>query len=542
MRSPTDDQFVVVPRCERVADVWRGVPRRTVAALALGLASLALVVLPHGVATAATDTVTNCGASGAGSLPAVVAGAASGDTVTFALAPPCSTITLSGPIHVGTNLTIEGPGATSLAVSEGTSADVFDVAAAVTAASISGLTIENGTIGIHNAGTLTVTDATVSTNGSNAGGGIVNSGTLALTDSTVSDNLIGVGNGLNGGGIDNNGGTVTVTNSTLARNAAANGSNAGGIYTSGGPVTITGSTLSGNNTGKGNGGGLYIDGGTVTISDSTLVGNSAVDGNGGGIDNAKGTLTVTDSTVARNTAYYSSDGGGIYNHDNLTVDNSTFSGNGAKYGGSGGDIDNVGNLSMAATIMAKSAAGGDCAGSLADLGYNLDDDGTCGFHAATDLPNTNPDLDSAGLQSNGGPTQTIALQSTSPAIGAVASAVLCSTPDQRGAARPTPCDIGAVQFALAPQGITSADNDTATVGESFSFTVTTSGTPAPSITKKGKLPKGVKLVNQGGGTASLSGVPKTTGVYHVTIVATFGSGKAKHLATQPFTLTVDPAP
>jgi hypothetical protein len=90
------------------------------------------------------------------------------------------------------------------------------------------------------------------------------------------------------------------------------------------------------------------------------------------------------------------------------------------------------------------------------------------------------------------------------------------------------------------RAITSIDNVSATVGSSFSFDVTTAGTPTPVITKKGKLPKGVSFHDNGNGTATISGQPtaKSAGTYRLTIRATFGRGKAKHIVVQTFTLTV----
>jgi hypothetical protein len=538
----TRDRFIAGVRCQRRRGLRPSVPRWAALSTATGLTLLVLGVLPAPLAAAATDTVTTCASSGPGSLPAVVAAASAGDTVTFALAPPCSTITLSAPIDITTNLTMDGPGAASLAVEESTTADVFDVSSAVTAGSISGLTIEDGNIGIANSGTVTVTDSTITDNGSNDGGGIVNKGDLTVTGSTVSDNIIGVGDAQNGGGIDNLKGTVTLTDSTISDNAAANGANGGGISSLDGTVDITGSTLSGNSTGNGDGGGIYDTGGTITLADSTLAGNQANDGNGGGIDNEAGTVTVSNSTLIHNKAFYSVDGGGIYNLDTLTVSNSTFSANGAMYGGTGGDIYNGGAATVGATILANSAGGGDCSGPITDAGFNLDDDGSCGLVAAGDLSDTKAGLDPSGLAPNGGPTETIALEPTSAALSAVSNPAQCATPDQRGVSRPTPCDIGAVQYVLPPQAITSADNASATVGTPFVFDVTTSGTPAPSITKKGKLPKHVKLVKKAAGTADLSGTPKKAGVYHFTLEAVFGKSKTKNVVTQAFTLTVNPTP
>ena len=80
---------------------------------------------------------------------------------------------------------------------------------------------------------------------------------------------------------------------------------------------------------------------------------------------------------------------------------------------------------------------------MTDLGYNLDDDSACNLHATTDLTGVAAGLDPTGLQSNGGPTQTIALESGSAAIGRVGNPAQCPATDQRGDPRAVPCDIGA---------------------------------------------------------------------------------------------------
>ena len=55
-------------------------------------------------------------------------------------------------------------------------------------------------------------------------------------------------------------------------------------------------------------------------------------------------------------------------------------------------------------------------GTITDNGHNLDDGSSCAFSAVGSLSATPAGLDPAGLQSNGGPTETIALQSTSAAV------------------------------------------------------------------------------------------------------------------------------
>jgi hypothetical protein len=92
--------------------------------------------------------------------------------------------------------------------------------------------------------------------------------------------------------------------------------------------------------------------------------------------------------------------------------------------------------------------------------------------------------------------------------------------------------------------ITSGTGDTVVAGAPFSFTVTTSGSPVPSLRRTGRLPKGVHFVNNHDGTATLFGSPTSTrrrsavGSYPLVFTATFSRGDTKLVATQEFTLTV----
>ncbi|MDX2232400.1 MAG: filamentous hemagglutinin N-terminal domain-containing protein [Leptolyngbyaceae cyanobacterium bins.349] len=182
-----------------------------------------------------------------------------------------------------------------------------------------------------------------------------------------------------GGGIFNDGGNLTITNSTLSGNSASGAGYGigygGGIYTNGGTVTLNNSTLSGNSaqggdsygdgSGSSNGGGIYTNGGTVTLNNSTLSNNSAQGGTfygsgygfGGGIYSSGGTVTLNNSTLSGNSAqggdsygggYGISYGGGIYNRDGiLTLNNSTLSDNSAQGGtfyGSGSGSSNGGGI------------------------------------------------------------------------------------------------------------------------------------------------------------------------------------------------------
>jgi hypothetical protein len=130
----------------------------------------------------------------------------------------------------------------------------------------------------------------------------------------------------------------------------------------------------------------------------------------------------------------------------MKLTSSTVSGNSATLAGG---IYNNSTLNAVANIVANSSSGGDCSGysnsgtfHITDSGYNLDDDGTCGFSASTSLPDTPAGLNPKGLQNNGGPTQTIALEPGSAAIGHITNAADCQPTDQRGYIVKVPCDIG----------------------------------------------------------------------------------------------------
>ena len=63
-----------------------------------------------------------------------------------------------------------------------------------------------------------------------------------------------------------------------------------------------------------------------------------------------------------------------------------------------------------------------------------------------------------------------------------------------------------VAASIAP-AFTSSASTTFMAGSAGSFTVTTSGTPTPSISKTGTLPSGVTFTDNGNGTATLAGTP-----------------------------------
>jgi large repetitive protein len=167
--------------------------------------------------------------------------------------------------------------------------------------------------------------------------------------------------------------------------------------------------------------------------------------------------------------------------------------------------------------------------------------GTAGSFTVTTTGTPTPSITATGalpsgvtFKNNGNGTATL---SGTPATGTGGSYPLTITATNGVGTAATQSFTLTVSQATQAPAITSANNTTFTVGGAGTFTVTTTGTPTPSLSESGSLPSGVTFVNNGNGTATLSGTPAsgTNGTYALTITATNGVGTA---ATQSFTLTV----
>ncbi|HEV8063696.1 MAG TPA: PQQ-binding-like beta-propeller repeat protein, partial [Acidimicrobiales bacterium] len=211
--------------------------------------------------------------------------------------------------------------------------------------------------------------------------------------------------------------------------------------------------------------------GVATIAGSTFSGDTA--GRGGAIDNGddagSGSLLVKTSTFFDETAWQqgavveSTDSEGTSSALVLssTIDGSV--GNAA--------VDAVsGTVQIAGSIVAQSSKA-DCAGTIADAGYNLEDDpaDSCGFSLREyDIVGLSPDLGPLG--SNGGPTQTMEPAASSPVLNQIpdpASVLvgannqtlfLCPVTDQQGERTATEtygCAIGSVDPANGVPVVTS---------------------------------------------------------------------------------------
>jgi hypothetical protein len=98
-------------------------------------------------------------------------------------------------------------------------------------------------------------------------------------------------------------------------------------------------------------------------------------------------------------------------------------------------------------------------------------------------------------------------------------------------------------LADSAPSFTSATGVTFPQGVRDTFTITTTGIPIPKIAQSGHLPGGLKFVDNGDGTATLSGVPGNglglVGDYALTFTASNGVAPD---ATQNFTLTITRPP
>jgi CSLREA domain-containing protein len=323
--------------------------------------------------------------------------------------------------------------------------------------------------GIFNAGTLTLTDSTITgnaaggggaggagTSGSPAGGhggfgghggiggdggGIANTGTLTIVRSTIAGNRAGrggdgapAGDGGDGGTVDKDGGPAGFGGS------AGNGGHGGGVYTSAGATTVTNATIATNAGGAGGTGSAGGNGGQPggpggALGPAGPGGEGGDGGSGGGLlaeSVAAVTLTLTHATIARNAVGALGAGG------------PAGSGAPGPFGSPAGDSGSPGFGSAvyvnAATVSARNSifGGNACTGEIDDLGGNASSPGS-GCAGLQRDPLLGP------LASNGGPTQTIGLRAGSPAIDLVSSN--CATTDQRGVQRPVGgrCDAGAFE-------------------------------------------------------------------------------------------------
>lgn len=297
--------------------------------------------------------------------------------------------------------------------------------------------------------------------------------------------LIGVtitgGQGLDGegGGLRSDadeGGRVTVIDSTFSNNFTCFEGGGIEVETNAAVVNIIRSTFTGNTAVS----AAAIDmdeGGDLTVVNSTITGNtSAIHGALYGEDD-EGTINLVYSDVVRNTgnAEISSCIGSTDADDvqsaadpespaNIGIVQSVYTLHtfGSVIALPLGDARNCGQENF------ESVEVGDLTNTVS-LGYNYSDDDSCDLNGSTDQQNAaDPQL--GALANNGGPTMTRLPAGTSPLVNAIpivdcgdgdALAGATVTTDQRGVSRPqdTGCEIGSVELE-APKPVAVTPNFT----------------------------------------------------------------------------------
>ncbi|GAA0713823.1 choice-of-anchor Q domain-containing protein [Dokdonella soli] len=438
--------------------------------LAACIAVLFALVAPEAVA-ANTWTVTNCNDSGPGSLRAVIAAPTtlSGDTVDLSklrTTYACSRISLhTGAITVAQDsLTLLGPG-DLVGISgkyNGTYQndrvfnhtgngelslqylDIYDGRLSPVAGPANGGCIaSNASVSLFRTQVFGCT-ATAPGGAQAHGGGIYVRGFLSLRDSAVFANKANSGNG---GGLWA-GYSVSLASSTISGNTATG--SAGGAYAGRGAGLLY-STISGN--AAATVGGVLVNGHVaddrLNVIDSTISGNSATAQTIGGVESLIPT-TVKNSTIAFNTAVMASNGMAYSFAPGLTVTT------GAAPTGTTIAVE------LQSSILSNNTYGSGTSATELDFSSVVTPNHTLTISGANNLvraalgpvvPATTTSCPLLGtLRDNGGPTQTHALMSRSPAINTGNNAANLGT-DQRGTGYPrvsgAAADIGAYEVQQA---------------------------------------------------------------------------------------------
>jgi len=404
---------------------------------AIALVALAAALLaPTAPAQAQTFTVSNLadtGVSGDGSLRGEVKAANANpgaDTIAFASGLSGLIVINGSGFVIEDSVDIEGPGPDQITVEQNASNHrVFQIKLAEPGAvAIAGLTLRGG-------------------NTSGSGGDIQNApgptSTLTVSNCRV---IYGFAE-QQGGGIDSFGQPLIVRSSVVSENEAMGG---GGVRAggSGTPFTIEDSTIAGNIAGV-DGGGLAGEveaSGHSAVSGSTFAGNLAPFGGGGAFFSvgAGATVTVADSTFTRNSS--TELGGGleiVSGAESTTIEDSTIAGNvaGGPHLGSGSQVAGISGFGAPQKLLDSIVAANSGTGPGPEIsGKWATAFSLIGNPAGATLAESIPGSDLIGvdpqlgpLQDNGGPTATMALPPTSPAVNKGGGSL---GRDQRGLARP----------------------------------------------------------------------------------------------------------
>ena len=434
--------------------------------------------------------VANTNDSGIGSLRQVVETASSGDTIKFTPSLAGQTITLASEITIQKSITIDGIGLNPpVEISGGNEVRIFLVDASSTISpTIKNIVLKEGkqtglsykyyggAIFIGNSQTLTIENTFITNNTAYVAGAIYISSRAVATISN--SEIIGNEAETQAGAIRvQSTGVLNLRNSVISDNVSGS---SGTIYFNGATsYSVIENNLFENNSAS-SGGAISgeLPNSRMEIRNNLFAGNHATSARGGAVYFSA--HTVPTLVILENNTFYNNDaaweGGGAYLDMGPTyyLINNTFSNNMATTGGNlylnhGASVSRMYN-----NIIANHAGGGDCIAfynSYINGSNNLIEDGgsEC-FPTITGDPGLLP------LADNGGPTMTMALPPSSPAIDA-GDDDNCTVQDQRGALRPQGdhCDLGAVEVDdVAPSVVLSNpdSNDVRIANIPFSLIVT----------------------------------------------------------------------
>jgi hypothetical protein len=381
---------------------------------------------------------------------------------------------------------------------------------------------------IYNQGTLTLYGVTLEDNEalggssdsgtsstSGGGGGIggdaidANGGGFATTlwpDSSAALGNFGNGGasgGLNNGGVGGGGGGGTGStggNGGFGGGGGRNGYGGNGGFGGGGGGTMSGGGAPGgvNGFGGGHGGGwsdggggaglggaIFNEGGAITALNTSFVDNTAQGGNassshttgaipaagdgyGGALFNLNGTVTLRYTTLANNRV-----AGGTGSTAGTGEGGAVYSRYKANPGSPATDARVAAVMTVNSSILAGSSNAGsapvsDCENNNGTFisGYDVvQTTGTsCSF--GNNDQSADPQFATTSPANNGGPTPTLALKSTSPAINQ-GDTYIASFVDQRSTSRDNQPDVGAYEYHSTSSGNDDSDRNAAYLGGLF---------------------------------------------------------------------------
>ncbi|MCU1589917.1 MAG: hypothetical protein JWP11_1173 [Frankiales bacterium] len=560
----------------------------------------AIFAVPTFTVSSTADVATNfgaCGSSGqttptgASLREAICAANNLGTTPSTINVSPGTYTIANGELQMGkvsgSNITLNGGGAASTIINAGGLSRVFDLDPSIVGgvtSSISAVTITGGAV-------TTFGGAGIIAGSGNA----ATKDTLTLTNSVVTDNHVNSATtNKYGGGLQLEGGSLTITGSTFSSNSSGSSSGSAVQYShqdvaSGEQLVVSTTTFSGNTTNASVaninvGGALHVDGVSTTppmsvtnsrFINNTVVGSGTGIAQGAGIFSEGGALTVTGSTFTGNSVGIAGAGaqqlGGAISvvggtaavHYNRITGNVANAGSGASLGvASGATLDATNNwwgcnagpgtsgcdtvaggptvsprLTLTATASPATVVGPNATSTVTGA---LTQNSLGGAVAGANLVGAFDGL-SVGWSDPQPSGATVGAASSTLSSGTASTTYNSQSSSGPGHVLAT-LDNGTATAAVtvnrAPT-ITSANSVSFTVGTAGSFTVTTTGYPAPAVTQTGTVPPGMTFTDNGNGTATLAGTPTAGGSFPLSLTA--NNGVAPN-ATQTLTVSVTQPP